>query len=102
MTPFQKIRLVVIITVAIIAGITGGWEVGLGVILLVGLVLGFWVVIATGIDTAVGRWEARTDDAVRNWPVDADYTPSDPTGPEDEHPLILVHPQRKELDRGKS
>jgi hypothetical protein len=106
MTPFQKIRLVFIITVAVIAGISGGWEVALGWILLVGLVLGFWVVISAAVDTAIygaeSRWEARRDDDVRNRPTDADYYPSDPTGPDDdEHPLIQIHRQRKELGRGK-
>jgi len=106
MTPFQLGRLVFVISVAVFAGISGGWEVALGWILLVGIALGVWIVISASVDAALygaeRRWEARRGDAVRNRPEDADYYPSDPTGPDDdEHPLIQIHRQRKELGRGK-
>jgi hypothetical protein len=72
-------------------GIGFGWEAGMGVILLVSFIASVWACVDLGVDAALDSMQPRfTPPEI----MPADHPrprDADPTGPDDEHPVIVLH-----------
>ena len=84
MTRAEKVKLAVVGTLTLLAGITGGWEGAAAVFLGCAIVLGVWVVISAGVDALLGPPEPPRDDVTIYWYSDIDPRDGDPTRPQDE------------------
>src|SRR5262252_8296480 len=82
MTRAEKAKLMVVGTLTLLAGITGGWEGAAAVFLGCAFVLGVWTVISAGVDFLMGPQGPPRGDVTIYWQSDIDPRDGDPTRPE--------------------
>jgi hypothetical protein len=87
----KKVLLTIWLLLIVVCGIAGGWQVAVGIVLLVSVPVGIWVVISGGVDALMRSQEQRSGNPDL-WIVQSpDSRKGDPTRPDSEPwPVIEI------------